>query len=171
MKKWVCVLGLSLLPSLALSAAEPSGRSDFTETRLSLPMDVTTPDGTRLPAGEYSINVRQQMLKLVGRPPTSLGYWPGPNVYLSRSPMGQEIIEPRMSLTLKTAVHVQVVYDFPAWEAERREARLRAPEAAPYIRNHQLIAILYRGELLYITEAKRGVHWIRERFHFITPPR
>ncbi len=158
MKKPACVLFLVLLGA-SLAAAQilrtPYGMAGPNGI-LHLPFQVTTPDGVLLTAGDYSTWVQESGLKYVGRAPASLGRWPGPSIHLwPRDPL---LPLPLARFTLKTEVEVYVIYDIPHEAERRQQIRSAAGEVAPLIRNHrELVGIVYRGDILYITEARRGI--------------
>ena len=156
MKKLACALFLVLAASLSAPGSDPQvyvARAGI-DGHITLPFDVTTPDGVTLPAGDYSIFPQKTLLKLVNRPSDSLGFWPGPVVQLFRVTPSEDPLA-WSSYRLKTSVEVKVVYDMPGEWARRLEVRLSNPGWAPYIRNRRLVGLVNKGDILYITQTTR----------------
>lgn len=154
MKRAFLLVCLVLLPVLASAQFVPYYGPRAPQSVLRLPMTVTTSDGLTLAAGEYRVGVRQELLKKVGRPSASMGFWPGPRVTLER--LNATVRNPA-PYHLKTSVEVRVLYDLPNEERGRQAFTASHPnEVLPMIRNGVLVALVYRGSVLHITEASRG---------------
>ena len=150
MKRLACVLCVVLFFSWISLAQVGFG---LTGT-MHLPFDVVTPDGLVLPAGDYFVNIPGVELKLVGRPPASMGFWPGPQIRLGLL-AGPEKLP--ATFWLKTVVEVRVVYDIPREWERRQQIRSASPDVAPLIRKRrELVGFVHRGDILYITEAGRS---------------
>lgn len=158
MKRLAYALALALLVSACASAAESRPvqlRSKAARALLDLPFTVTTPDGVELEAGQYAVSVQESVLRQVRRPLGSFGLWPGPLVQLRRV---SGSFSTRASFTLKTAFEVRLVYPVPQAPLQPQRVEDSGTVLAPYIRNRQFVGIIYRGNILYITEALPGLH-------------
>ena len=146
-----CVLSLTLGAQTHALRPGYHHAAQNPEEQLYLPFKVTTPDGLALEAGAYRVTVHQPMLQMVSRAAGSLGRWPGPRVRLQRI---HDPLPPLAVFTLKTAFPVWVVYSPPGrWQQQR--VRAATAEPAPFIRDRQLVGIVYRGRILYVTEARQ----------------
>ncbi len=118
MKRLLIVLILVLGASISVVAQDsfsrlPAPRAWFTSglPALYLPFDVTTTDGVELKAGLYRVQEVRKLLVPVGRPPVSLGFWPGPAVYLYPEAGDKDGDQtPLPFVRLKTAVEALVIY-------------------------------------------------------------
>lgn len=122
--------------------------------RLSLPFTATVGDVV-LQAGDYQVNAQFGGLRYVGRPSASMGFWPGPDLRLSRI---QDAFLPTIAFRLTTDSEAKVIYDLPG-EAERQQLRVgSSPSATPMFRGKELVGMVYEGQTLRIVSAQRLPH-------------
>ena len=97
----------------------------------------------------------QERLKLVGRPPASLGRWRGPQVLLRAFDPSEEANRSR-TLRFSTEVEARVVYDLPGAHREWERARSNNPLAIPVFAPGRILeAIIVGGDKLYLARARR----------------
>jgi hypothetical protein len=154
------VLATVLVCLPLLGAESPAGIAppppNYDSGTLQVPSELQLPGGAILPAGTYRVVIRRQLLKYIGRPDASLGYWPGPPIELWPS---QRLL-PSQGLfyfALKTATEVRVVYDLPFKQPpDRLRVDLSGRAWTPLIRNGQLIGLTHRGQTLRVTDGRRA---------------
>lgn len=136
----------------AFCAAQTDPGPFFSNMRggtLRLPFEVTTRDGVRLPAGDYTVSTLKNWFVHVGRPSASMGAWPGPTFRLTPD---QQTVEGPRFYSLRTQYEVRVVYDLPNDWSERQRVRQFGNRVLPLIRNGRVLdAIVYDGITYYIT--------------------
>ncbi len=155
------ILLLAVLPVLAVSLTAQTGSPGLytrNNSALWVPVEVKTPDGIALPAGEYTVTLRRAMLVPVSPPFITLGYITGPTLLLTRlnAPPDSGAIRrygsrlaPTM-LELATVGEVRAVFDMPARPLDPHFAFYGTAPVAPLIRGRVFEGIMFGDQLLRI---------------------
>ncbi len=163
MRRLVYIVALLVVFASPLSAQaifQPFGQFTVFRTVITLP-DVVTPDGVKIPAGEYRIVGRRDSPIVRTSPPSvTLGLWPGPSIELA--PLAGDSLDSPLKAgrryTFETKIELRVLYGIPARPEMRPGfANGVAPETAPLIRNGKLVGFVIGERVLRIQSASSFV--------------